>query len=206
MAPSAQKQIRDQYASLTRTIGNRTRPSTELSNAYGEMGKLLMAAQYSDPAEACLLNAQSLDPSDFRWPYYLAHLYRTRGRRRRNRGRSSSARFSSIPTMCRRSSGSATPICRSGTARRRRRRNSRRRCRSSRPFAVGAIRARARGAGEERYRARRHVPRRGAENGSRGGRRALSAVAGLHRARRHEQGRASTCGSGRITTSFRPIR
>src|SRR4029077_2685981 len=78
MAPSAQKQIRDQYASLTRTIGAHA-TVTELSNAYGDMGKLLMAAQYSDPAEACLLNAQSLDPSEFRWPYYLAHLYRTRG-------------------------------------------------------------------------------------------------------------------------------
>jgi tetratricopeptide (TPR) repeat protein len=78
MAPSAQKQIRDQYASLMQTIGNH-RTVTELSNAYGDMGKLLMAAQYADPAEASLLNAQSLDPSEFRWPYYLAHLYRTKG-------------------------------------------------------------------------------------------------------------------------------
>ncbi len=81
MAPSAQKQIRDQYASLTRTIGAHT-TVTELSNAYGDMGKLLMAAQYSDPAEACLLNAQSLDPSEFRWPYYLGPSLPNAGRRR----------------------------------------------------------------------------------------------------------------------------
>jgi tetratricopeptide (TPR) repeat protein len=78
MAPSAQKQIRDQYGSLTKTIA--AQPAvTDLSAAYGEMGRLLMAAQYADAAEASLLNAQSLDPSDFRWPYYLAHLYRTKG-------------------------------------------------------------------------------------------------------------------------------
>ena len=78
MSPSAQKQIRDQYESLTKTIA--ARPAvTELSAAYGEMGKLLMAAQYADAAEGSLLNAQSLDPSEFRWPYYLAHLYRTKG-------------------------------------------------------------------------------------------------------------------------------
>ena len=44
MAPSAQKQIRDQYASLQQTIANH-RNVVELSHAYGEMGKLLMAAQ-----------------------------------------------------------------------------------------------------------------------------------------------------------------
>lgn len=78
MAASAQKQIRDQYATLQQTIGNH-RTVAELSNAYGEMGKLLMAAQDYDPAEAALLDAQSLNPGEFRWPYYLAHLYRARG-------------------------------------------------------------------------------------------------------------------------------
>ena len=78
MAPSAQKQIRDQYASLQQTIASQ-RDVVELSNAYGAMGKLLMAAQDYDPAEAALVNAQSLDSSEFRWPYYLAHLYRARG-------------------------------------------------------------------------------------------------------------------------------
>lgn len=78
MAPSAQKQIRDQYASLQQTIGNH-RTIVELSNAYGDMGKLLMEAQYAEPAEASFLNAQTLDTSDFRWPYYLAHLYRREG-------------------------------------------------------------------------------------------------------------------------------
>ena len=37
-----------------------------------------MAAEYRDAAEPCFLNAQALMPSDRRWPYYLAHLYRLR--------------------------------------------------------------------------------------------------------------------------------
>ena len=40
---------------------------------------LLMAAEFRDPAEASLLNAQALAPGDMRWPYYLGHLYRAEG-------------------------------------------------------------------------------------------------------------------------------
>src|SRR5436190_3536783 len=43
MSPSAQKQIRDQYAALSTTIASRP-DVIGLSAAYGEMGKLLMAA------------------------------------------------------------------------------------------------------------------------------------------------------------------
>lgn len=79
MAASAQAQIRDRFTTLNRTIGSAQSSVVDMSVAYGEMGKLLMAAQYADPAEACFLNAQALDTSDFRWPYYLAHLYRSQG-------------------------------------------------------------------------------------------------------------------------------
>lgn len=79
MVLSAQTQIRNQHESLQKTIGRRGVTPEELSHAYGEMGKLLLAAQYGDPAEAALLNAQALDASDYRWPYYLAQHYRTQG-------------------------------------------------------------------------------------------------------------------------------
>ena len=79
LAPSVQEQIRERHTSLMLKRGNRETPVPELSDAYGEMGKLLMAAEFADAAESCLLNAQSLNTSDFRWPYYLGHLYRTRG-------------------------------------------------------------------------------------------------------------------------------
>jgi tetratricopeptide (TPR) repeat protein len=79
MTESVQKQIREGHSALMRKTENRATPLPELSDAYGQMGKLLMAAQYPEAAETCFLNAQALEAGDFRWPYYLAHLYRTRG-------------------------------------------------------------------------------------------------------------------------------
>lgn len=79
MAESAQTQIRNQYSALQRITDDQRSSTGDRSGAYGEMGKLLMAAQVNDGAEASFLNAQALDTSDYRWPYYLGHLYRTKG-------------------------------------------------------------------------------------------------------------------------------
>jgi len=76
--PSVAQQLRDQFAALTKTIGDRAKPA-DLASAYGEMGKLSMAASYRDSAESSLLDAESLAPEDFRWPYLLGHLYRIEG-------------------------------------------------------------------------------------------------------------------------------
>ena len=54
-------------------------PRAEQASAYGELGKLLMAAEFGSAAESCLLNAQALAPDDMRWPYYLGHLYKAQG-------------------------------------------------------------------------------------------------------------------------------
>jgi tetratricopeptide (TPR) repeat protein len=75
-AESVQVQLRDRYASLQLTIDRSGTPSAELAVAYGEMGKLLIAAEYLDAAESCFANAQALQPGDMRWPYYLGHVYR----------------------------------------------------------------------------------------------------------------------------------
>ena len=79
MTSSVQKQIRGSHASLSAKLTNRQTPTPSLADAYGELGKLLMAADYPDAAEPCFANAQTLATSDRRWPYYLAHLYRKRG-------------------------------------------------------------------------------------------------------------------------------
>jgi tetratricopeptide (TPR) repeat protein len=76
---SVTRQLRDAHASLTRTLGEPDRTNAELARAYGQMGMLLMAAEYRDEAAACFLDAQALAPADIRWPYYLAHLYKARG-------------------------------------------------------------------------------------------------------------------------------
>jgi tetratricopeptide (TPR) repeat protein len=75
-AESVQSQVRDRYASLRLKIDDSGTPAGGLADAYGEMGKLLIAAEYLDAAEACFANAQALAPADMRWPYYLGHVYR----------------------------------------------------------------------------------------------------------------------------------
>ncbi len=71
---SVQAQLREAYETL-----NAADPGGR-SEAYGELGKLLMAGAYLDEAERFFLNAQVLAPDDFRWSYYLGHLYRKTGR------------------------------------------------------------------------------------------------------------------------------
>src|SRR5215467_11589088 len=78
-APSVQQQLRDMYTSLQMKVDAPNTPTDQLALAYGQMGMLLMAAEYRDEAEAALLDAQTFNPRDPRWPYYLAHLYKTKG-------------------------------------------------------------------------------------------------------------------------------
>lgn len=78
MEASVREQMRARSSSLTATI-ERPAKAADLGAAYGELGKLLMAATDFDTAEVCYLNAQTLAPTDMRWPYYLGHLYKATG-------------------------------------------------------------------------------------------------------------------------------
>lgn len=80
VAESARAQIRSRHATLIELMANADSSPSELSAAYGDFGKLFMAANHSDAAETCLMNAYTLAPKDFRWVYYLGHLYRTAGK------------------------------------------------------------------------------------------------------------------------------
>jgi len=73
---AVQAQIRERYASLKAAIDKPDTTPTALAGAYGEMGKLFIAAEYFDAAQACFDNARTLAPSDLRWPYYLGHVFR----------------------------------------------------------------------------------------------------------------------------------
>jgi tetratricopeptide (TPR) repeat protein len=75
---SARAQIRERYESLRQKIDNTEIPALELATAYGDLGKVLAAAEYFDAAEPCFLNAQALQPTEIRWPYYLGQLARSR--------------------------------------------------------------------------------------------------------------------------------
>ena len=67
---SVQTQLRERHAAML---------AKQNATEYGEIGKVLLAAEFLDPAEAALLNAQSLAPDAMTWPYYLGHLYRKKG-------------------------------------------------------------------------------------------------------------------------------
>lgn len=74
-----QAQVRERYATLTARISDRRTSIPDLAAAYGQFGMLAQAAQFDDVAEACYLNAQTLAPLEMRWPYYLGHLYKSKG-------------------------------------------------------------------------------------------------------------------------------
>ena len=76
MHEAVQVQLRDAHRALESGASS---PRGERADAYGHLGMLLMAGEYFDAAEACLLNARQLAPERFRWAYYLGHLYERRG-------------------------------------------------------------------------------------------------------------------------------
>ena len=79
LATSVQAQIGERHAALRARLGDPTRTPAELGGAYGELGLILMAAEYYEFAASCFRTAQALVPADGRWPYYLGQLFRIRG-------------------------------------------------------------------------------------------------------------------------------
>ncbi|MXZ73379.1 MAG: tetratricopeptide repeat protein [Acidobacteria bacterium] len=83
---TVREQLREAHASLTALASEGVAGTTDavrsgaLVGTYGDLGRLLMASEYLDEAERCFRNAQRLAPDDFRWPYYLGHLARSKGR------------------------------------------------------------------------------------------------------------------------------
>jgi tetratricopeptide (TPR) repeat protein len=79
--PGVQAQVKERYDTLKQALKGSSGSSTdaELATAYGQYGMVLQAAEFFDAAEPCYLNAQALAPDEFRWPYYLANLHRSRG-------------------------------------------------------------------------------------------------------------------------------
>ena len=79
MAEPVQAQMNAARASLLSRLENPGTRPPDLGAAYGELGMLFMATAYLDAARACFVNAQTLAPSDVRWPYYLGRLFQTQG-------------------------------------------------------------------------------------------------------------------------------
>ena len=76
--PGLQERLRARHASLD-ALGEAVATSdTELAAAYGEVGKILLGAEFLSEAEPYFSNAQRLEPINPAWPYYLAHVHRLR--------------------------------------------------------------------------------------------------------------------------------
>lgn len=72
------EQIQERQRWHRRVIETSGADAKEQILAYGELGTLYHAYGLPDAAEACYRNAAQLAPNDYRWPYYLALLYRDR--------------------------------------------------------------------------------------------------------------------------------
>ena len=98
---SVQAQLRERYAALTAKRGDSRTAASDLATEYGEMGKLLLAAELLDPAEAALLNAQALAADAMTWPYYSVTCTERKATSRRRPSRSN-GRCASVRATCRR--------------------------------------------------------------------------------------------------------
>jgi len=79
MEKIVQEQIRAAESKLTASLQKSGATTVDLSQAYGEMGKLYQAYDLKDAALACYLNAERLNPGNFAWQYYLGYLYQMKG-------------------------------------------------------------------------------------------------------------------------------
>jgi tetratricopeptide (TPR) repeat protein len=74
-----QRQLREAQSHLAAVTRERGVTKRELAEAYGSLGELYHAYGLDPAASDCYLNAESLDPGEFKWPYYLGVLYRNQG-------------------------------------------------------------------------------------------------------------------------------
>jgi len=76
LAPEIQQQIRNDYAALTTIEKDSSRSASDRGEAYGSMGRRLLAVDYADAAQPFLEKAESLMSGDMRWPYFRGHAFR----------------------------------------------------------------------------------------------------------------------------------
>jgi tetratricopeptide (TPR) repeat protein len=76
-AAPVQDQLRQEHAALRRAVADSSLSNDALAAVYGRMGTLFLAAEFFGAAEAAFANAQTLQPADRRWPYYLGHVFRS---------------------------------------------------------------------------------------------------------------------------------
>jgi len=74
------QQLRERRKAFDALAGKPGVSREQLATAYGELGQLYHAYEFSEAAEACYRNALVLDPSNLEWRYSLGYLLQTVGR------------------------------------------------------------------------------------------------------------------------------
>ncbi len=74
MHAAVRTQLGDAYRELELARGDAAVSDRQRGEAHGELGRLLLAADYPDAAGRCLRHAARLSPDEFRWPYYLGQV------------------------------------------------------------------------------------------------------------------------------------
>jgi tetratricopeptide (TPR) repeat protein len=74
MHPLVREQIEERQGWHRRILADRTLPTEQQAEAYGELGVLYQGYTLVEPARAAFENARRLNPKDPRWPYYLGHI------------------------------------------------------------------------------------------------------------------------------------
>ena len=76
METQVQKQILEARSGVQASAGSN---QTEQGQAYGRLGQIYQAYGLQDAAIACYTDAHILEPSAFKWPYYLGYLAQNNG-------------------------------------------------------------------------------------------------------------------------------
>jgi tetratricopeptide (TPR) repeat protein len=79
MAPTVREELRRAHEALDALRQDQAAEAEALAAGYGELGHVLLAAGQFGAAKLCYDNAASLAPTDSRWPYFVAHVYRNQG-------------------------------------------------------------------------------------------------------------------------------
>ena len=73
LATPVQQQLHDAFTALTTALEQVGTPDVDRAERYGQLGRLLLAAELGGIANLCFRHAERLMPQDHRWPYFLGH-------------------------------------------------------------------------------------------------------------------------------------
>ena len=83
LAEPIRRQIDERHARVVEGLESRDISRSQgLAEAYGDLGRLLVAAGLGHAAQTAFRHAEVLAPSDPRWPYLLGHAFRSAGEQR----------------------------------------------------------------------------------------------------------------------------